>query len=721
MPSSGAVRVASIGLIAAIAAACPAQDDGWIGVAAFDPQSSDQAFAPGPVQATGPVPWAVGVHSQAAEGSCTARPDGGAAWSFRFNGRQGIEFAELVCDLPWNDGTAALAWDIDRIDGDLGPVNDFATGIRVIDASGETLQYPARLERIAGRLRAVAVAANPEAAWGGNADRRIDPPARLHSIGVRRPGDGPSAAAMELGPPVALVRRPPAAPGTGRILVEVRSPRLGNCYPLGATAELRARIGEGSLAWRLEDGFGARLAAGGGTARVDLCIPADRPGLRTLVLDWTADGLPRRREWRMLVLPARGGLDDSVGVCTHFGRVGPDRGDGGRWPPEALPLVTALGVGWIREGIPQWDTQHAPGVFGFSTRPDWHPQRSDWFLQAARDLGLRTMFVLRGPPRHGGRGPIDPQLRREFADWAAWIAAVTPQADAYEIWNEWSLGGAMATEPGFPSEGRGARGNSPQAYAAMAAEVGAALRLVRPDASLIGIGGENPFPWADQQHIREMIRAGATAALDGASVHPYRYPVSPERSGILDASAGVAAELRAAGHRDRIWISEFGYHTARTADGCGEDVQACHLVRTLALLRASPEVERAFIYDLLDKSADPDDREMNFGLFKHGTQGLMPKASAATLAAWTALTGGLRCLGRTGVDGAWAVRFRGADGHEVVAAWSASGPRPVATVVGGRIGSACDAMGAPLAEAPAQLGAWPVYLLGRDLALAAGR
>lgn len=707
--------------LAALATTCPAADDGWIGVATYDPQPSALLFMPAAAQPPATAAWTVGRHSQAAAGTCTIRPDGGAEWSIRFDGRAGIEFAELVCDLPWAEGTAALAWDLERIAGDLGPVNDFATGIRVIDATGETLQYPARLERTDGRLRAVAVATKPDAAWGGDDDRTIDLPARLHSIGVRRPGDGPSAAELTLGPPTALVRRPAPPAGGSRMLLEVRQPRLGNCYPLGATAELRARVGDGSIAWRLEDGFGARLASGGGGDRVDLRIPADRPGLRTLVLDWTSAGVLRRREWSMLVLPERSGLDDSVGLCSHFGRVGPDRGDGGRWPPEALPLVAAIGVGWIREGLPQWETQHAPGVFSFATRPDWHPQRNDWFLQAARDLGLRTLFVLRGPARHGARGPVDPHLRREFAAWAAWIAGATPQADAYELWNEWSLGGAVATEPGFPDQGRGARGNSPQAYAAMAAEVGAALRRVRPDAALVGLGGENPFPWADREHIRQMIAAGATADLDGASIHPYRFPVSPERAGVLAASAGIAGDLRAAGHRARIWISEFGYHTARTADGCDEEVQACHLVRTLALLRASPEVERTFIYCLLDKSPDPDERDMNFGVFRYGAFGLMPKAAAATLAAYTALTGGRRCLGRTGVDGAWAVRFRSEAGEEVVAAWSASGPRPLASVLAGRPDAACDAMGGRLAAVPAELGPWPIYLLGRDLALAAGR
>jgi hypothetical protein len=154
-----------------------------------------------------------------------------------------------------------------------------------------------------------------------------------------------------------------------------------------------------------------------------------------------------------------------------------------------------------------------------------------------------------------------------------------------------------------------------EAYGRLLQPTYVAVKQAFPDVTVGGIGGEYGPKCAD--HVLDAVHTAGPDAMDAWSIHPYRYPRSPEGSGLMEEVTGIAAEVAAAGVKTKAWVTEIGYPTHRISGGSDEATQARYCVRTLALLQATRVVDQVFWYDLKDDGLSREYNEHNFGLIHH--------------------------------------------------------------------------------------------------------
>jgi hypothetical protein len=279
------------------------------------------------------------------------------------------------------------------------------------------------------------------------------------------------------------------------------------------------------------------------------------------------------------------------------------------------------------------------------------------------------------------------------------------RVDTFEVWNEWSIGCGMRGKPGK---------NTPEAYARMLQAAHRAVKAAVPEATIVGIGGEH-----SEHHfsnIQRMIAAGGAKAMDAFSVHSYRYPASPEETDLAGEITRVADMAKRHGAPARVWVTEIGWPTHSDSRGVDERVQACYLVRTIALLQSTGIVEKVHWYDFKDDGPLRDYNEHNFGVVRHQTFNYAPKPAAVAASVYASLTAGAKSARLWREGDAWAVHYVLADGGALVVAWSAAAESLVE--VAGRDLSARELMGNPVpASARLTLRPTPVYLLGGQIQL----
>jgi hypothetical protein len=161
--------------------------------------------------------------------------------------------------------------------------------------------------------------------------------------------------------------------------------------------------------------------------------------------------------------------------------------------------------------------------------------------------------------------------------------------------------------------------------------------------------------------------------MDALSIHPYRYPGSPEDTRFVEEIGRARALMAKYGMADRkLWLTEIGWPTHLQASGVSEQTSANHLVRMYTLARSLPYVERVFWYDFQDDGPDPQYNEHRFGIVKWATY--QPKASL--VAYWTMARhlAGAEYVGRLLPAGAddrrYAFAFRRGK-ERIVVAWAA--------------------------------------------------
>ncbi|MDR1443047.1 MAG: Ig-like domain-containing protein, partial [Bifidobacteriaceae bacterium] len=194
------------------------------------------------------------------------------------------------------------------------------------------------------------------------------------------------------------------------------------------------------------------------------------------------------------------------------------------------------------------------------------------------------------------------------AEEKAELASRTPALTAYP-WDE--------PCPSDPGQGYGC----PQYYAELAAEVGPVVHEKLPGVPFIvgGVSGTGlEFTW---ETLRQMKELGVP--VDGVSMHPYAYIGSinggQNRPRDIDQAVEYFADEveKAYGERLPIYISEVGWSTcddSAQASCLPEDTVASYLVDTYVRLRALPDVQGVWWYDLRDNGNNANDPEHRFGL-----------------------------------------------------------------------------------------------------------
>ncbi len=319
-------------------------------------------------------------------------------------------------------------------------------------------------------------------------------------------------------------------------------------------------------------------------------------------------------------------------------------------PPE-VAMLADLGVRFVRMDLFWHEVEREPGRYDFS---DY-----DALVQALDEHGIRLIFILDyGNDLYGGGGAAHATAegRAAFARFAAKAAAHYRDAGIiWEIWNEPNLDKFWHGTP------------DAQAYAAVAAEVIAAIRRVDPTAWVVG-PATSGFPW---DYLEALGEAGVLGRLDAVTVHPYRF--EPPESAWEDYVRLRRLLWQLDDRRDLpIISSEWGY--ASVEGGLSETEQAAYLVRQW-LFHFTVDVPLSIWYDWRNDGDDPRNMEHNFGLVRSD---LSPKVGyEAARGLITGLTG-YRYLRRVplGREEDYLLLFRRGEAMSLVL-WTTAAPHEV--------------------------------------------
>ncbi|RQR48773.1 beta-glucosidase [Burkholderia sp. Bp9126] len=404
---------------------------------------------------------------------------------------------------------------------------------------------------------------------------------------------------------------------------------------------------------------------------VSIAVTMERPGFYRAEAELdslTGTPLGHTSVTFALVLKRRGvGLAD-FGIVTHFAQ---NQGT----PSVLLPLVKQAGFSWIRDELYWQEIEKTPGQFSF-------PARYDAFLEQAARLGISPLIVL----DYGNAGaypqlfkqspfPKTPEARTLFVRY---VSKVVKRYDKvvkhWELWNEPSF-----NEIGYSS------------YLSLLKAAHAALKKLRPDATLISCGGGGIGGGPGGDCVIQLIKDGGLDYQDGFSVHPYMAPNTPEKGypgkgGPIDVvsipttwpylQSLALRHPKGNGQPLQVWVTEFGWPVNPKAQGQDDANQAANLVRSYLLSRRYNAIRVLFWYDLMDDGTDPNNFEHNFGLLHHD---LSPKP-AFVASSVLATTLGNRPWRNALIDTDDVKVYQYGNADAVTAGWTFDATRRVASI-----------------------------------------
>jgi hypothetical protein len=306
--------------------------------------------------------------------------------------------------------------------------------------------------------------------------------------------------------------------------------------------------------------------------------------------------------------------DEHVGVCTHFSQ--------GWDVARTMPLIAALGVGWIRDDQAWGEVE--PQAHHYIVPP----RLTEW-VNAAHAHHLKVLLMF----GYGNRAYPDPFSPEAYAQAAAFVATHVPHLDALEVLNEPNNADFYAAYGGAwnGNEANGSVSPYVSAYAKLLRATVAAVKQANPHLLVVGYGAPAPATF-------RMIALGAPTGLDGITDHPYSegahlpelipYAATPDmlkRDGLATADVlGTYASqcdffrrwAAAHGLHAALWNTEWGFSTtqspAHPEDDLSRDAQANYIVRRLLEARALQV--QTFYYIFKDEGHDPAVKYQNYGL-----------------------------------------------------------------------------------------------------------
>ncbi len=535
--------------------------------------------------------------------------------------------------------------------------------LRLRDAGGETFQYHGPDISWSGWEQAQFDLGRPQVSWGGNQDGAWDLPLSLDSIlidSATEPYHGvvyfdeitylSEAGAADwvqlrartdvfggvyfgegrAVPPMLLTDNL-CLDGTvsGRLVVTVFGPRGLPVYAQDVELELPPRAGQ----W-----LGVRL-------------PAGTEGLCRLEAAFTVGGEAQTlsRSFAVFSNPHDPALmpDSFFGACTHFGQ-----GKGN--VPGSFDLMSRAGIKWLRDEI-SWGACEAEK--GKIVIPDW----ADRYMEAAVSHGVTPLIILDYGNRHyeDGNAPASPQAQQAFGRYCyALVDHFKGICRHWEVYNEPNIG-FWRPKP------------DPVAYARLLRIAYTEAKRADPDCTVVGVCTAG----TDLAFIETVLQNGGVHFMDALSIHPYRYPRSPEDSGFVQEVTSAHELMVKYGGGDKpLWITEIGWPTQEDARGVSEPVSGDYLIRMMVLSRTLPFMERVIWYDFQDDGLDRTYNEHNFGLIRWET--FAPKANYVAFKTLTEHLSGARYVGAllsgTDEDSRHCYEFAGPQGP-VLVAWSAGG------------------------------------------------
>ncbi|GAA3406024.1 hypothetical protein ACFFNY_25810 [Paenibacillus hodogayensis] len=428
--------------------------------------------------------------------------------------------------------------------------------------------------------------------------------------------------------------------------------QVGNVFAGTRTAAFDVLTTGDTIGWTAFNAWNEPVASGsspvaGGRLRLAVTVPED--GYYRLKADSYKGGIKTRTaETTFAALPSfdlTAVADSPFGMQTHYG-IG--------WNRESIPLVKYAGAKHARDSFYWSEIELAKGTYTFNPKHTLP-------MQGFQEHGIEPFltFAFSNQFYDNFQTPYTDDARTGYANYVkAQLAKYGSQVKAGEMWNEFDL-------PYFG--GKGPAASRADMYFELLKKGYEAAKAVRPDLNVVG-GATSGIPRA---WLGDVFALGGLNYMDTLSVHPYRYPNSPE--GLTNEIAQLNDLVRAYnnGQTIPIWFSELGWPTHLSPQGVDENTQAAYLIRSYVVSIASG-VEKLFWYDMMDDGTDKQNNEHNFGIVHNPGDALgayTPKPAYVAYATMARQLTGATLTGQSTADGIYRYTFE-KDGQHVQAMWS---------------------------------------------------
>ena len=295
---------------------------------------------------------------------------------------------------------------------------------------------------------------------------------------------------------------------------------------------------------------------------------------------------------------------------------------------ERLDTFRKAGIGAMRWGAMWESVEKTKGVYTFDPENDRQ-------IKLLHDKGFHVILLLGecNPLYNNGERPVSDADNQAFAEYCKATVAhfKTLGIKEYEMWNEYDY---EAWLQGAPFSGAVEYSKTVKAaYSAMK----------KADPNCVVINGCTSGVNFD--FIKKMMDEGGYEYTDAISLHPYCYQAedgrTPESGGFIERCKAVYDMVNSYGNTKdiKIWITEFGFHTAKDYHGQTEGEAARNTIRSLALASANLDfIEKAYVYEEIDRlGINVRDAEHHFGI-NHGPNSVLPYSAKQVLPAMSAFS-----------------------------------------------------------------------------------
>ncbi|PYI53518.1 DUF7594 domain-containing protein [Paenibacillus flagellatus] len=438
-------------------------------------------------------------------------------------------------------------------------------------------------------------------------------------------------------------------------VTEIVQTAIGNVFLETEPIRFVVKTARPSVRWSVTDVHGTPIASGtsvpaNGEAVVtvpvakrgyfDFRVEAESAGVDPVILETSfailSESIPEAAE-------------SPFGVATHLHRAYAG------WTAELSKLIRYAGIDLVRDGMEWSATEKTKGQYSFAS--------PDVYMARLKADGRSFLFVsgFNNPYYDNNSTPYTDEGRQGFADYVkAYIEHYGDEIDAVEVYNEFNIG--------FGDRGNGPADSRPDYYFALLKKTYETVKASRPDLPVVGMAtADAPLGW-----IEEVLKLGGMQYLDAISVHPYRYPLTPE--GLAGVMEGLNTLIRTynGGEPKPVWISEIGWPTHVGGNGVDEKTQADYLVRSYVIALASG-TEKVVWYDLMNDGVQADYNEHNFGLIRNALDAkgaYTPKPGYVSYAAMTRELAGATFVRKETAEGGIQSYLFDKDGEQVRVVWS---------------------------------------------------
>lgn len=547
----------------------------------------------------------------------------------------------------WEMGVRALSnTDLDGVSFWIDADNLHTIGVQLVDVTGQTHQSFLSVPEVDGwqQISLPSVTGEPShSAWGGAGDGEWHGPAQQVGFVVngwaRTDASVPTATVLVDDIVVSATAEEPA--------FTLGSGTFGNLFTEGDTVAFPYDTTADTVRWRTTSADGRTLASGEEQNDGSLVLAGASRGWATLTVDAYQDGARIGGAQTTFAV-----LADTDVAQTANGRYGAATHYGQNWDPASMQALELGGVAQFRDEVYWSEVEKTPGVY------DWSLARAE-FLDRARATGVKPLLLAGygNPLYDGGNGPVSPEAVAAYSAYAAEMAEqFGDMSTGIEIWNEWDLGLGGNTNV------------APEHYVNLLKSASPAVKAVDPDLPVIGPAIAN----LNTDWLENTFRLGALDYLDGIVLHPYSYPVGAEALDETLTRIDALVRQYNDGESIPLWITEHGWPTGTNARAISEQSQAANIAKS-AVITAMHDVERYYVYDLVNDGVNANETEENFGLLHNPRDPLgafTPKPAFASYSTAADVLAGATFAGRdTSIADLWNVAFTTPLGP-VTALWS---------------------------------------------------